>query len=121
MRPVKVHKLVRMNLHNLQSLMNSILIGKTPGIVISLDQSGPKGFSGPNILNFLNHFSSNFLKGPGRFWRTHLIFLISWCSIDGSDSNLVQKVANSDGSFEKIRRKSILRFFIPRQGHFVVT
>ena len=60
-------------------------------------------------------------KGPGRFWRTHLIFLISWCSIDGSDSNLVQKVANSDGSFEKIRRKSILRFFIPRQGRFLVT
>ena len=60
--PVKVHKLVRMNLHNLQSLMNSILIGKTPGIVISLDQSGPKGFSGPNILNFWKHFCSNLLK-----------------------------------------------------------
>ena len=54
------HKPVRMNSHNLQSLMNSI--GKTPGIVISLDQSGPKGFSGPIILNFLKHICSNLLK-----------------------------------------------------------
>ena len=51
MRPVQVHEPVYMNLHN-QSLMNCVLIGKTPGIVISLLQDAPKGFSGPNILNF---------------------------------------------------------------------
>ena len=62
MRPVQVHKPVRMNLHNLKSLMNCILIGKTPGIEIWMIQDDPKWFSGPNILNFLNYFCSNLPK-----------------------------------------------------------
>ena len=52
MRPVKVHKPVRMNSHDFQSLMNCILIGKTPGAVICLIQVDSKGFSCPDILNF---------------------------------------------------------------------
>ena len=34
MRPIQVHKPINMNKHHLQSRMNCILIGKTPGAVI---------------------------------------------------------------------------------------
>ena len=66
MHPVKVHQPICMNLQNLQSLMNSILIGKTPGIVIFMNGSAQKWFSGPNILNFENIFvqiCSNLITG----------------------------------------------------------
>ena len=43
-----------MKKHNFQSLMNCVLIGKTPGTVILMDGDGREWFSGPNILNFLN-------------------------------------------------------------------
>ena len=56
------HKPVDMNSHDLSSLMNSILIGKTPGTVIFMNGSARKWFSGPNILNFWKHFCSNLLK-----------------------------------------------------------
>ena len=52
MRPVQVHKPIRMNLHDLHSRMNCILIVNTPGAVICLLQVAPKWFSGPDILNF---------------------------------------------------------------------
>ena len=48
----QVHEPVDKSWQLKQSLMNCVLIGKTPGIVISLIQDNPKGFSGPNILNF---------------------------------------------------------------------
>ena len=62
MRPVQVHKPISMNKHHLQSRMNCILIGKTPGAVISTLQRPSKGFSGPDILNFLNYFCPNLAK-----------------------------------------------------------
>ena len=52
----------RNELKTFQSLMNCILIGKTPGIVIFMIRSAQKWFSGPNILNFSKHFCSNLLK-----------------------------------------------------------
>ena len=62
MRPVQVHEPVYMNLHNFQSLMNSVLIGKNPGTVIFMLRDASKWFSGPNILNFLNQFCLNLPK-----------------------------------------------------------
>ena len=62
MCPVQDHKPVCKRLHVFQSLMNCILIGKTPDAVISILQNPSKWFSGPNILNFLNHFCSNLPK-----------------------------------------------------------
>ena len=59
---VKVHKPISMNKHHLQSQMNCILIGKTPGPVISTLQRPSKGFSDPDILNFLNYFCPNLAK-----------------------------------------------------------
>ena len=46
----------RNELKTFQSLMNCILIGKTPGIVISTFQHAPKWFSEPKIFNFLENF-----------------------------------------------------------------
>ena len=52
MRPDQVHKPVCMNLHNFQSLMNCILIGKTIFIEIWMHGDACKLLSGHNILNF---------------------------------------------------------------------
>ena len=70
MRLVQVHKPISMNKHDFQSLMTCNLIGKTPGAVILMLQNASKWFSGPNILNFLNHFCSNLHKeAQGNFLR----------------------------------------------------
>ena len=58
----QVHEPGRLKKTNIQSLMNSILIGKTPGTVIFIIEDPRKWFSGPNILNFWKHFCSNLLK-----------------------------------------------------------
>ena len=80
MCPVEVHKPVRMNSHDFQSLMNCILIGKTPGAVICLIQVDSKGFSCPDILNFKNHFCSNLPEFDyGEFLSIGLvIFWYNW-------------------------------------------
>ena len=62
MRPVQVHKPVRMNSHDLQSWINCILIVKTIGAVVCLIQVDSKGFSGPDILNFKKYFCPNLPK-----------------------------------------------------------
>ena len=64
MCPVQVHKPVRMNSHDFQSLMNCTLIGKTPGAVICLIQVDSKGFSGPAIINNFFHLAIYFNTAP---------------------------------------------------------
>ena len=53
---------VCMNLHNFQSLINSKWCGKVKKVEIWMDGDGPEWFSGPNILEILQHSHSNLLN-----------------------------------------------------------